>query len=64
MIMQTHTEAPTAALSTVLCWLVRGKDRERTYWRKLCLCGSLHAPYRLLHKATDVLENVDPLNII
>lgn len=39
MIMQTHTEAPTAALSTVLCWLVRGKDRERTYWRKLCLCG-------------------------
>lgn len=26
--------------------------------------GALLAPYRLLHKATDVLENVDPLNII
>lgn len=29
----------TAALSAGLWWLVRGKDRERTYWRKLCLCG-------------------------
>ena len=29
----------TTVLSTILWWLVRGKDRERTYWRKLCLCG-------------------------
>lgn len=53
MIMQTHTEAPTAALSTVLCWLVRGKDRERTYWRKLCLCGLYMLAMGLLIEACE-----------
>lgn len=53
MIMQTHTEAPKAALSTVLCWLVRGKDRERTYWRKLCLCGLYMLAMGLLIEACE-----------
>lgn len=29
----------SAIIVLLLWWLVRGKDSERNYWRKLCLCG-------------------------
>ena len=43
----------TAALSAVLWWLVRGKDQERTYWRKLCLCGLYMLAMGLLIEACE-----------
>lgn len=34
MIMQTHTEAPKAVLSTVLCWLLTAFFTKRQmYWK-------------------------------